>query len=97
MATATDMVWVELGHERTKRGEIAFGIAGTPDEPRGLISPGDPHWVQALQALEAGAAAAQQGKGETSGPPPVITLIPREAVLKYQAALASAGKGKGRG
>jgi hypothetical protein len=96
MATATDMVWVELGHERTKRGEISFGIAGKAAEPRGLISPGDPHWVQALQALEAGAAAAQQGKGEPSGPPPVITLIPREAVLKYQAALAAGNERKRR-
>ncbi len=95
MATATDMVWVELGRERTKRGEITFGVSGKPNEPRGLVTPADPHWAQALQALDATPLAALQGKGE--GPaPPVITLFPREAVLKYQAAFQAAGGRNGR-
>jgi hypothetical protein len=95
MATATDMVWVELSRERTKRGEITFGISGKSKEPRGLIAAGDPHWAQAIQALDAAPLSAPGAKGKGS-PPPVITLIPREAVMKYQAALAAAGTRKGR-
>jgi hypothetical protein len=95
MATATDMVWVELNRERTKPGEITFGISGKPKEPRGLIAASDPHWAQAIQALEAAPLSAPAGKRGGSVPP-VITLIPREAVMKYQAALAAADTRKGR-
>jgi hypothetical protein len=91
MATATDMVWVELSRERTKRGEITFSISGKPKEPRGLIAGGDPHWAQAIQALEAAPLSAPGGKGAGSAPP-VITLIPREAVMRYQAAFTAAGE-----
>ena len=96
MATATDMVWVELSRERTKAGEVTFGISGKPKEPRGLIVDGDPHWAQAIQALEAGGLPSLQGKGRGSGLPPVITLLPRESVMRYQAAFASTGNRRGR-
>jgi hypothetical protein len=96
MATATDMVWVELSRERTKRGEITFGISGKPKESRGLIANGDPHWAQAVQALDAAPLPVVQGKGQASGTPAVITLIPREAVMKYQAAFTAAGERKRR-
>ncbi len=95
MATATDMVWVELGRERTKRGEITFGIPGKRQEPHGLIAPADPHWAQAVQALEAAPLPQPQGQGQGSGVPPVITLIPREGVMKYQAAFKAAARRKG--
>ncbi len=91
MATSTDLVWVELSRERTDRGEVTFAVAGKWEEPRGLIGPGDPHWVQTVQALE---APPQPGKGTASQP--VITLIPREAVIRYQAAFAARGKAPGR-
>jgi len=87
MATSTDLVWVELSRERTDRGEVTFAVAGKWEEPRGLITPGDPHWAQAVQAL---AAPAPPGKGEGKVSPPVITLLPRESVIRYQAAFAAA-------
>ncbi len=89
MATSTDLVWVELSRERTDRGEVTFAVAGKWEEARGLIAPGDPHWSQAVQAL---AAPPPPGKGERTAPPPVITLIPREAVIMYEAAFAAAAK-----
>ncbi len=93
MATATDMVWVELGRERTARGEITFRVAGKPKGPQGLITPTDLHWGQALQALEGSPLPAAQGKGHDSVSAPVITLLPREAVERYQAAfVAAAGR-----
>ena len=97
MATATDMVWVELSRERTAGGGVTFGIAGKPGEPRGLIAAGAPHWVQAVQALDAAPLPATQGKKRGSGPPPVITLIPLEAVMKCQAAFTSEPRQKRRG